>query len=32
MTHEEANELRDQVYAALHEGAAYEWARADARV
>ena len=32
MTHEEANELRDQVYAALHEGAAYEWARVDARL
>jgi phenylalanyl-tRNA synthetase alpha chain len=31
LTHEEANELRDIVYAALHEGAAWQWARGSGR-
>jgi phenylalanyl-tRNA synthetase alpha chain len=26
LTHEEANELRDEIYAALHEGSVYCWA------
>lgn len=26
LTDEEANELRDRIYAALHEGSAYQWA------
>jgi phenylalanyl-tRNA synthetase alpha chain len=26
LTHEEANTLRDAIYAALHQGTAYEWA------
>jgi phenylalanyl-tRNA synthetase alpha chain len=26
LTHEQANELRDRIYAALHEGARGEWA------
>jgi phenylalanyl-tRNA synthetase alpha chain len=26
LTAAEANDLRDRVYAGLHEGAAYEWA------
>ena len=28
LTSDEANALRDRVYAALHEGSAYEWAAA----
>ena len=31
LTHEQANELRDRIYAALHQGKVHEWAaRADA--
>jgi phenylalanyl-tRNA synthetase alpha chain len=26
LTHEEANALRDEIYAALHEGSVYTWA------
>jgi phenylalanyl-tRNA synthetase alpha chain len=31
LTDEEANELRDEVYAAVHEGAAWQWASRSAR-
>jgi phenylalanyl-tRNA synthetase alpha chain len=31
LTDEEANELRDEVYAAVHEGAAWQWASQSAR-
>jgi phenylalanyl-tRNA synthetase alpha chain len=31
LTDEEANELRDEVYAAIHEGAAWQWASRSAR-
>ena len=26
LTHPEANELRDRIYAALHRGTSYQWA------
>jgi len=29
LTHAEANELRDAIYAAVHEGAVTEWAAFD---
>jgi phenylalanyl-tRNA synthetase alpha chain len=31
LTDEEANELRDEAYAAVHEGAAWQWASRSAR-
>jgi hypothetical protein len=31
LTDEEANGLRDEVYAAVHEGVAWQWASRSAR-
>ena len=31
LTDEEANELRDEVYAAVHEGVAWQWASRSGR-
>ena len=31
LTHDECNELRDDIYAAVHEGAVHQWASRIAR-